>query len=36
VLWRAAETSAYVTAIVNCARSMSTRLGWLLMNPSLG
>jgi len=36
VLWRASETSAYVTAIVNCARSMSGRLGWLLTNLSLG
>ncbi|MGD0605146.1 MAG: LysR substrate-binding domain-containing protein [Streptosporangiaceae bacterium] len=36
VLWRAGETSVYVTAIVGCARSMSSRLGWLLTDPSLG
>jgi DNA-binding transcriptional LysR family regulator len=29
VLWRAGEASDHVNAIVNCARSMSSRLGWL-------
>jgi hypothetical protein len=30
VLWRQAEISDYVRAIVNCARIMSRRLGWLV------
>jgi len=30
VLWRAAEVSGHVRAIVNCARIMSRRLGWLV------
>jgi DNA-binding transcriptional LysR family regulator len=30
VLWRAAEVSDHVRAIVNCARIMSRRLGWLV------
>jgi DNA-binding transcriptional LysR family regulator len=29
VLWRTDDASAHVRAIVNCARSMSGRLGWL-------
>ena len=29
VLWRAEDLSPYVRAIVSCARSMSSRLGWL-------
>jgi hypothetical protein len=29
VLWRAADVSEAVRAIVNCARAMSQRLGWL-------
>ena len=29
VLWRAAETSGHVRAVVSCARAMSQRLGWL-------
>ena len=29
VLWRAAEVSAHVHAVVSCARAMSKRLGWL-------
>jgi hypothetical protein len=30
VLWRAGEAADHVHAIVNCARSMSGRLGWLV------
>jgi DNA-binding transcriptional LysR family regulator len=30
VLWRADNVSAHVRAIVSCARSMSSRLGWLV------
>jgi DNA-binding transcriptional LysR family regulator len=30
VLWRSGEASDYVRAIVNCAVSMSNRLGWLV------
>jgi DNA-binding transcriptional LysR family regulator len=30
VLWRATETSGYVHAVVNCARTMTHRLGWLV------
>ncbi|MDQ2813532.1 MAG: LysR substrate-binding domain-containing protein [Actinomycetota bacterium] len=30
VLWRAGEASDHVHAIVNCARVMSSRLGWLV------
>jgi hypothetical protein len=30
VLWRATEISDHVQAIVNCARTMSRRLGWLV------
>jgi hypothetical protein len=29
VLWRAADDSGHVQAIVTCARTMSVRLGWL-------
>jgi DNA-binding transcriptional LysR family regulator len=29
VLWRAAETSGHVRAVVSCAQAMSKRLGWL-------
>jgi DNA-binding transcriptional LysR family regulator len=29
LLWRAADNSAHVSAVVNCARAMSQRLGWL-------
>ena len=29
VLWRAAEVSGHVRAVVSCARAMSKRLGWL-------
>jgi DNA-binding transcriptional LysR family regulator len=29
VLWRAAETSGHVRAVVSCARAMSQRLDWL-------
>jgi len=29
VLWRAADDSGHVRAVVNCARTMSGRLGWL-------
>ena len=29
VLWRAAETSGHVRAVVTCAQAMSKRLGWL-------
>jgi hypothetical protein len=29
ILWRAADTSGHVRAIVSCARAMSQRLGWL-------
>ena len=29
VLWRAAEVSGHVRAVVSCAQAMSTRLGWL-------
>ncbi len=29
ILWRASDTSEQVRAIVNCAKVMSTRLGWL-------
>jgi len=29
VLWRAADDSGHVRAVVNCARTMSRRLGWL-------
>jgi DNA-binding transcriptional LysR family regulator len=34
VLWRAGEASDHVNAIVNCARSMSSRLGWLVTDHS--
>jgi hypothetical protein len=27
--WRAADDSAHVQAVVNCAQAMSKRLGWL-------
>ncbi len=30
VLWRAADTSDHVHAIVSCAQAMSRRLGWLV------
>jgi DNA-binding transcriptional LysR family regulator len=30
VLWRATEVSNYVEAVVNCARTMSRQLGWLV------
>jgi DNA-binding transcriptional LysR family regulator len=30
VLWRAADGSGHVAAVVSCARSMSRRLGWLV------
>jgi DNA-binding transcriptional LysR family regulator len=30
VLWRAAEDSGHVQAVVSCARAMSRRLGWLV------
>jgi hypothetical protein len=30
VLWRAADRSDRVRAIVDCARTMSARLGWLV------
>ena len=30
VLWRAAETSGHVRAVVSCAQAMSKRLGWLV------
>ena len=33
VLWRAAETSGHVRAVVSCARAMSERLGWLAADP---
>ena len=29
VLWRAADDSDHVQAVVNCAQAMSKRLGWL-------
>jgi DNA-binding transcriptional LysR family regulator len=29
ILWRAADTSDHVSAIITCAQAMSTRLGWL-------
>jgi DNA-binding transcriptional LysR family regulator len=29
ILWRATDTSDHVRALVNCARAMSKRLGWL-------
>jgi DNA-binding transcriptional LysR family regulator len=29
VLWRAADDSDYVRAVVSCAQAMSKRLGWL-------
>ena len=29
VLWRAADTSPHVQAVVSCAQAMSKRLGWL-------
>ena len=29
VLWRAADDSGHVAAVVNCAQAMSKRLGWL-------
>jgi DNA-binding transcriptional LysR family regulator len=29
ILWRATETTDHVRALVNCARAMSRRLGWL-------
>ena len=29
VLWRAADRSGYVRAVVSCAQAMSKRLGWL-------
>ena len=29
VLWRAADDSGHVQAVVSCAQAMSTRLGWL-------
>jgi len=29
VLWRAADDSGHVRAVVNCAQAMSKRLGWL-------
>jgi hypothetical protein len=29
VLWRAADTSGHVHAVVSCAQAMSKRLGWL-------
>jgi DNA-binding transcriptional LysR family regulator len=29
VLWRAADDSAHVRAVISCARAMSKRLGWL-------
>jgi hypothetical protein len=29
ILWRAADTSGHVRAIVTCAQAMSQRLGWL-------
>ena len=34
VLWREGEPSDYVNAIVKCARSMSSRLGWLATDHS--
>ena len=30
VLWRAADDSGHVRAVVNCAQAMSKRLGWLM------
>ena len=30
ILWRAADDSDHVRAIVACARGMSERLGWLV------
>jgi DNA-binding transcriptional LysR family regulator len=30
ILWRAADTSDHVRAIISCARAMSQRLGWLV------
>jgi hypothetical protein len=30
VLWRAADDSGHIPAIVTCARTMSGRLGWLV------
>jgi hypothetical protein len=30
VLWRADDDSDHVRAVVDCARTMSERLGWLL------
>jgi len=36
VLWREGQASDYVNAIVNCARSMSSRLGWLAADHSSG
>ena len=29
VLWRAADNSGHVRALVSCAQAMSKRLGWL-------
>jgi DNA-binding transcriptional LysR family regulator len=29
VLWRAADDSGHVRAVVSCAQAMSKRLGWL-------
>jgi len=34
VLWRAADESGHVRAVVNCARVLSQRLGWLTAIPS--
>jgi DNA-binding transcriptional LysR family regulator len=35
VLWRADNGSEHVRAIVNCARRMSVRLGWLVTTDSV-
>ena len=34
VLWRAADDSGHVRAVVSCAQAMSKRLGWLTPAPT--
>ncbi|HEX6467502.1 MAG TPA: LysR substrate-binding domain-containing protein [Streptosporangiaceae bacterium] len=36
ILWRAADTSDHVRAIIDCARVMSQRLGWLTADHTAG
>jgi DNA-binding transcriptional LysR family regulator len=36
ILWRATDTSDHVRAIIDCARAMSQRLGWLAADHTAG